>query len=297
MKAELKKITPRIAEYLPKQVAEKEISFALQAIAASPQLQKCSTLSLQTSVINSAMIGITLNPAAKEGYLVPRWNSNAKAYEATFLPSYVGLAKLLIDAGGVTSIAANVVYQGDTFDLDLADNHRPITHRPELVKSKRGEIIGAYALATLPDGTRQPEWMDIEELNAIRDNSDSFKNEKTRQYSPWETSTSEMYRKTVVRRLYKYAPRGTGKGQEKLDKAIELSDSDSKATFNQILYVEDLLRTSTIDPQRIDAISRNLSSLSAPEAAELIEELQANQVSVDPRKQNMERANVMREKL
>lgn len=286
-----------MAEYLPKTQADKEISFALQAIAASTQLQKCSVLSLQSAVINSAMLGITLNPAAKEGYLVPRWNSQAKTTEATFMPSYVGLAKLLIDAGGVTSISANVVYEGDIFDLDLADNQRPITHRPQLVKSKRGEIIGAYALATLPDGTRQPEWMDIEELNAIRDNSDSYKSEKTRQYSPWHTSTSEMYRKTVVRRLYKYAPRGAGKGQERLDKAIELSDSDSRATFNQILYVEDLLRTAAIAPERIDAISRNLSSLSAPEAAELIEELQANQFTADPKKQNLEMANVMREKL
>lgn len=79
------------------------------------------------------------------------------------------------------------------------------------------------------------------------------------------------------------------------DKPLEWMDME--ATEDQILYIEDLLRTSSFSVNRADSIFAHIYALSKYEAAELIEELFASQVSNDPRKQNMERANVMREKL
>src|SRR5689334_11701957 len=82
---------------------KQEISFAIQHVNKSPQLQKCTTESLQMAVLNISNIGLSLNPAAKEAYLIPRWNGVTKVTEAALEPSYVGLVKLLTDAGSVTS--------------------------------------------------------------------------------------------------------------------------------------------------------------------------------------------------
>jgi len=154
------------AGFNPERV-KKEISFAIQIINKSPGLQKCSQQSLQAAVLNISNIGLSLNPVAKEAYLVPRWINGGTV--AVLDPSYIGLVKLLTDSGSVKSMLCQLVYENDKFTLDLANNQNPVIHQPELQSSKRGNVIGAYALATLTDGTRQPEWMDISEIYQIRD--------------------------------------------------------------------------------------------------------------------------------
>lgn len=277
----------RLAELLPADIAKREISFALQLIAASPQLQQCTPLSLQSAVINVANIGLTLNPAAKEAYLVPRWNSKANASEATFQPSYIGLVKLLTDAGAVKSINCQAVYENDRLEMDMASGN--VVHNPALVKSKRGDFIGCYAIATLPDGRKQIEWMDVEEINEVRASSESWKNEKTRDFSPWERHYTEMARKTVVRRAYKYLPRT--RQMERIDDAIQADDRQYKATFNQVMYIDDLLRTANLPEQKIQAIERGMDGYSFQEAGEAIEFLLANQQEpTDPARQFTERS-------
>lgn len=267
---------------VPEQTAVKELSFALQVIEGSQQLQECDKNSILAAIINLANIGLTLNPAAKESYLVPRWNEKKRVKEATLQPSYIGLIKLIMKTGAMKSLVANVVYEGDQFEINLADNRQPVRHQPALRKVQRGEKIGAYALATLNDGTRQVEWMEIDDIYSVRESSDSYKNEKTRPYSPWARHEDEMIRKTVVRRLYKYLPR-VNNGQALA--AIALDEQDAGASFSQKMMIEDLLRTCSLSHERQDYISRNLSSLSALEARDIIEELREAQVERDPRKQ------------
>jgi recombination protein RecT len=154
---------------------KQEVSFAIQLINKSSQLGECTKESKQLAVLNIANIGLTLNPAAKEAYLVPRYNSVTKNMEACLDPSYVGLVKLLTNAGSVKSMLCQLVHEHDVFEVDLANNTNPVIHKPQLSSAKKGNIIGVYALATLVDGTRQVEFMDIEEVNLIRARSESFK--------------------------------------------------------------------------------------------------------------------------
>jgi recombinational DNA repair protein RecT len=44
-------------------------------------------------------------------------------------------------------------------------------------------------------------------LKKVRATSESWKNEKTRRFSPWETWTDEMWKKTVMKRLFKVLPK------------------------------------------------------------------------------------------
>jgi recombinational DNA repair protein RecT len=131
--------------------------------------------------------------------------------------------------------------------------------------------------------------MDVEEINEVRSASESWKNEKTRAYSPWEKHYPEMARKTVIRRLYKYLPRTSR--MDKVDQAIQVDDQQYRATFSQIMYIDDLLRASTISPERIQAIEGRLHDLSQIEAGDVISYLKENQEeSQDPAKQFNNRA-------
>lgn len=259
------------------ETVKREISFAVQAINKSAQLQKCSPESLMQSVLNISNIGLTLNPAAKEAYLIPRWNNLSKSMEAVLEPGYVGLVKLLTDAGSVKSMLCQLVYEKDVFTVDLANNMQPVKHNPELSRTLRGEIKGAYALGTLIDGTRQVEYMSLEEINDIRERSETYKAfmEQKIKSCTWVTDFGEMARKTVIKRIYKYLPRTERMTQ--IDKAVEIDNSDYAISEDQLNYIDSLLHTCTLDEKVKDLIEMEVPVMSAKRASEVINQLQQAQ--------------------
>ena len=214
----------RDAGFSPERVKQ-ELSFALQIINKSPQLLKCSGESILTAVANISNIGLSLNPAAKEAYLIPRWNNSSKSMEASLEGSYVGLVKLLTNAGSVTAMTCQLVRENDDFSIDLANNDNPVKHGIN-PKIPRGEIIGAYALGTLIGGDRQVEYMPLEEIEAIRERSETYKAWKDGKIKSctWGTDFGEMARKTVIRRIYKFLPRT--EQMQHIDQAVQLDNSD-----------------------------------------------------------------------
>jgi phage RecT family recombinase len=256
---------------------KREISFAIQSVNRSAQLQKCSKESILQAVLNVANVGLTLNPAAKEAYLIPRYSSISRALEVSLDPSYIGLVKLLTDTGSVKAMVCQIVYAGDQFDVDLANNLSPVVHRPQLSSAQRGNVVGVYALATLSDNTRQVEWMDLAEIEGIRDRSETykaFKNGKI-QSCTWASDFGEMARKTVIKRIYKYLPR-TEKAKN-LDQAIDLDNEDYRASDKQVDHIENLLRTSTLDERQRSWYELELPTMGNKRATEVIEMLNNNQ--------------------
>lgn len=272
------KIAPKMemAGFKPEDVA-REISFAVQQIHKNPQLQKCTTLSLLTAVANVSNIGLSLNPAAKESYLIPRWNGQLKCMEAALEPSYVGLVKLLTDTGSVTAIVCQLVYENDKFSIDLADNRNPVKHGIDPMK-KRGEVVGVYALATLPGGDRQVEWMMKDEVYEIRDRSETYKAYKEGKIKSctWVTDEGEMSRKTVLKRIYKYLPRT--ERMQTIDNAIQTDNADYMASDDQISYILDLLQTSTLDQDKRDSLEMETAVMNRERASQVIANLKENQL-------------------
>ena len=252
----------------------REISFALQHFSKNSYLNGATPLSKLKSVVNISQVGLTLNPVAKEAYLVPRFTNGA--LECILEPSYVGLVKLLTDAGSVQSIITNVVYENDKFELNLADTVTPVKHQPELINSKRGNRIGCYSLATLVNGSKQVEWMDIEQINEIRERSEgykSFKNGKAKSCI-WDSDYSEMCRKTVIKRIYKYLPR-TQK-MELVDKAIDLSNQDFQISTEQREFIEVLMGKLHYSDEQLKFMRMDMNTMSSDRASKLIEQLKTD---------------------
>lgn len=263
------------------ETVKREISFAIQHINKSAQLQKCTERSLLQAVLNVSNIHLSLNPASKEAYLIPRYNGSTKEMEAVLDPSYIGLTKLLTDTGSIISITTQLVYEGDLFEMDIANNKNPVIHKPQLVKSKRGNLLGVYALATLHNGIRQVEWMDVDDVNAIRDRSETYKAYMAQkiQSCTWVSDYGEMARKTVIKRIYKFLPR-----TEKLDlvdKAIEIDNKDYTASDDQLSYIESLLTTSSLDHDQRYYIEAELTTMNPTRASQVINMLQMNQLNPD----------------
>ena len=196
-------------EILPKHVnKDRFIKSAMLAAYNNQAVQACTPISIVASVYNAAELGLDFTPAKGHAYLVPFGN------EAKFMPGYRGMMELCRRTGVVKKIEAHVVHIQDTFELEYGTNSH-LTHIPFL-KGDPGEVIGAYAVAILENDLPIYEYMTVIELEKVR------KIYRTGQKGsgPWTTWTEEMYKKTVIRRLFKYLP-----SSPDLDKAIE-ADND-----------------------------------------------------------------------
>ena len=257
---------------LNRETVLKEVSFAIQIINKSKQLQAATPESKQAAVLNIAQVGLTLNPVMKLAYLVPRWSPQGT--QCCLEPSYQGLVKLLTDTGSIQAVNAQLVYENDEFVIESSDFTNPITHRPKPF-GDRGKIVGVYAIAALTTGQLQTETMSVEQLYEIRERSESYKAHKAGKIKScvWTTDEGEMMRKTVVRRIVKYLPKS--ESFEKVAQAISLDEQDYKASPASITYAESLLESSTI-VERLERASfeQAIESASQEELSVIIEQLQ-----------------------
>jgi len=197
---------------------EREAGFAIQMVTANDYIQKVAIAnpqSVRNAVTNIAAIGISLNPAKKQAYLVPR-----KGVICLDL-SYMGLLHLAIDSGSIKWGQAKLVHEADIFSLNGLDQ-LPL-HKYEPFSKSRGEIIGVYVVVKTADGEYLTDPMSISDVNDIRDRSEGWKaylkdNTKT---CPWVTDPGEMIKKTVIKRAYKLWPK-----TDRLDKAIHYLNTD-----------------------------------------------------------------------
>lgn len=263
---------------LSEERVKKEVGFAAQQIQQNKQLQKSTIESNLRAVINVAYMGLTLNPAQREAYLTPRWNKSIGSTETVLMPSYGGLQKLAVQSGNLVSIICNVVHENDTLEMNLASADPIRIHLPSF--KNKGEIIGAYAIAVYKTGQRQVEWMDREQLDFVRECSDSYKAFKEGKIKDciWEKWHSEMCRKTVLKRLCKYLVKSDSPSTEHLSKAIEIDNTDFGASLRQKAFIDVLLMNAVIGDEEQSMIENSLESMSYSEAKSTINYLKNNQV-------------------
>lgn len=196
---------------------EREAEFALQTLYSNDYAMKIAMQnrsSVIAAVVNIAAIGISLNPAKKQAYLVPRDGKICLDI------SYMGLMDLAIDSGSIRWGQAELVYENDTFGLNGIDQQP--THIRNPFAKDRGEVVGVYVVVKTADGDYLTDAMSVDEINAIRDRSSAWKAWISKQKScPWLTDWGEMAKKTVVKRAYKYWPK-----TERLDTAIHHLNTD-----------------------------------------------------------------------
>lgn len=182
---------------------EQEAHFALQALKANSFLADTAAKnpdSLINAVHNIASVGLSLNPALKHAYLVPRDGKVCLDF------GYKGLVHLAVDSGSVFFAQAEIVYEKDKFVL-RGRGQEPIHERNPFQKD-RGAIIGAYCVAKLANGDFLVDTMSIEEIETIRDKTQAYKAFKSGKAKSaiWDTDFAEMAKKTIIRRASKSWP-------------------------------------------------------------------------------------------
>lgn len=177
------------------------VTVALHAATSRPDILSATRESLVEAIRDSAMLGLEPVGAAGDGAIVVyrEQRDGTTVSIARFQPMYRGLLKLARRSDQLAHIDAQVVYVGDEIELDLGSSPK-VRHFPVLDGTKRGETVGAYAVAELTNGRRYVEWMTTADIEIVRRSS------RAGSSGPWVTFWGEMARKTVLRRLMKRLP-------------------------------------------------------------------------------------------
>lgn len=191
---------------------EAEQNYAVQQLwknDLSAKTAQSNPVSVQNAILNLSSIGISLNPALKHAYLVPR--DGAICLDV----SYMGLMHLAQEIGSITWGQARIVYSNDTYENQGLDK-QPV-HKYNAF-GDRGEKVGVYCCVKLPNGDYLTEEMSAEDVLKVRETSKS----KNSNYSPWKTFENEMWRKSVVKRASKYWPKSNSANGNRFDNAIQV---------------------------------------------------------------------------
>jgi len=231
---------------------------AIAVISANKDLMKCSPESLEMAMLQSASMGLTLNPTAKQCYLIPRWDKNTGTNVAHASPSYMGLMHIAEQSGAVKWIRSEVVYEADDFEY-RGPVEKP-KHIPTLKAASRTEAmaIGAYAIAKTVDGDYLTEFMDKDTIQNIRNLS------KVKNSMMWTTLFSEGYKKAVIRRLTKTLPSMNNPrlmaANDVLDtyESVPMKDVEEVPmpviSEDQLIELADLLNESEVKHERVFAV-------------------------------------------
>lgn len=193
----LKRMHAQIEKALPSVITpERFTRIALTAYSRNEKLQECTAESFLGSMMQAAQLGVEPNTPLGQAYLIPYRNRGVM--EVQFQLGYRGMIDLAYRSGEVQNIQAHEVYENDTFEYELGLNPK-LRHVPAL--KDRGDVILYYAVFKLTNGGVGFEVMSKEDVEAF-----AKKKSKTYGTGPWQSDFDAMAKKTLVKRLLKFAP-------------------------------------------------------------------------------------------
>lgn len=141
------------------------------------------------------LITLGVDISQKQAYFLPYGN------EITSVLDYKTLMSLIKKHTNVKSIDAQLVYSNEPF---VVEQGKVIKHQqnPFASKEQKGDLVGAYSVFTLEDGTKEYYFASMEEIKKVRECSKS----SSSNFSPWNNWFEEMVKKTVIRKGMKFYP-------------------------------------------------------------------------------------------
>ena len=149
------------------------------------KLARCTKESFYNSIMSSARSGIL--PDGTNGYLIPYGTT------CTLQFSYRGLCDMAIRNGIATHFASDIVRRNDVF---VWRNGCLVEHTVEgWDDEERGEVVGVWCRAFLPDGQTQDMRMSKKDIEKVRSKAQSD--------NVWSEWWEEMAKKACLKRLFK----------------------------------------------------------------------------------------------
>lgn len=231
MEGEIKKALPTVM------TPERFTRIALSAVSNTPQLAECTPASFLGALMNAAQLGLEPNTPLGQAYLIPFRNNKKGITECQFQIGYKGLLDLAYRSGEIKNIEAHVVYENDEFDFEFGLENR-LKHKPAL--NGKGKTQWVYAVFRMVNGGYGFEVMSMDD---VKSHANRYSQSANSSYSPWSTNFEEMAKKTVIKKVLKYAPL-----KSEFSKAVSVDGTIKNDISEDMSLIEnDYIETDYID--------------------------------------------------
>jgi recombination protein RecT len=179
-----------------------------------PALQCCTKDSIANALLTMAVYGLT--PLKDQGYFI------VYGKKLVWQNSYFGNVSLWKRVTGADEEpVAVVVYEGDELEYEIVNGEYTITkHKQSLNNINDSKIVAAYAILTMPNGTKKTALMTIDQIKKAWEQGQTKGNSSAHKNFP-----GEMAKKTVINRACKIA--------------IKSSNDSNLSTIKQIMKAND----------------------------------------------------------
>lgn len=192
MEGEIKKALPSVL------TPERFTRMVLSALSTNPKLGECSPRSFLAAMMAAAQLGLEPNTPLGQAYLLPY--NNKGNMEVQFQLGYKGLIDLAYRSGEVEIVQAHIVYEHDRFEFEYGLDPK-LVHVP--ADTDRGDPIKVYAMFRTKSGS---SGFDVMSMDEVRAHASKYSKAYGSSFSPWKTNFEEMAKKTVLKKVLKYAP-------------------------------------------------------------------------------------------
>lgn len=200
------------------------IRFALITFRREPKFHPKEVWpSIYLALLTAAQLGLEPSGPLGEGWIVPRYDKKLRMPIAQWQTGYRGYITLMVRSGTAKRVRAFSVFEADEFRIRQGSDpgviHQIFTGPAE----DRGEVIGAYAVAWLPSGEQEYEWVPRVDIDKAR--------EMAAEHSgAWEGWFDQMARRLPIKRLANQLP-----VSPRLRQAIAIENAESQEAIKNVL--------------------------------------------------------------
>lgn len=225
LKSWVVKMADQVKCALPANITpDRMVRIALTAISKDSKLASSTPDSFLGALLTSAQLGLECNTPLGQAYLIPFYNGKLQRLETQFQLGYQGLLDLCYRTNQYKTIQARVVYDGDFFEYSYGLDEK-LVHKPS---GDQKNPIYVYAYYQLTNGAKAFEVMS---WDSIMEHAKKYSQSSNSSFSPWKTDPESMAKKTVLKKVLKYAP----KAVEAATVIAEAISSDSAVINTSII--------------------------------------------------------------
>lgn len=181
---------------------------------ANPPLRACSPESVMVALMDQANYGLLPGPAGHI-WLIARRSKQTGTVECHAEPGWRGLVQIGVRESVISGVDGAPVYSKDRYRRWF-DGGSHIEHEP-FTGPDRGDLVGAWCRAYLPNGSYRDESLTRADIAAIRARADPGS-------KAWRDFPGEMALKSCVKRLLKKLTAGAV-GPQLLTHALDAGDA------------------------------------------------------------------------
>lgn len=232
--------------------AKQLVRDALTALRQNPELAECDPRTVLGGLMTMAQLGLRVGVLG-HGWLLPFRDWKTKTKQAQLIIGYQGLVELAYRSNKIKSLSARTVHANDHFRIEYGVEET-LEHRP--APGDRGPVTGYYAVVRFQPAGHSFYYLTKAEAETYRDRYAMAKKANGEVVGPWKTEFDGMAKKTCVRQLAKFMPKGTD--------------------LSVALMVDDAVRVD-IDPgMPAELVSSHIEQQTAPETVRYDTDAQAS---------------------